>query len=475
MDTIEQTRKVIPTVAGQPTQSQRPQNGPPVGGVEVLGHNLRVSTLDATFYGMMVGFGENYVAAFAIAVGLGQVTAGLVASLPILCGGIAQLFAFRVLQNNGSYRNWILFCVAIQTLSFIPLIIAAWVGAIPAWLFFLTTSLYWASGMASSPGWNAWISQLVPSGIRARYFAKRTRFTQAATLSSFLLGGLILYLGGNSTSNATPYIAIFSLALLARIVSAIFLVRHRTTVKIDTASLDAVSWREAWQSLPIDTRRLILFLIGLTAAIQTSGPFFSPYMLAQLHFDYTSFVVIVSAAFVTRILSLNWLGAFAKRYGTRNLLWAASITLVPMAPMWIFSSSFWWILTVQCVAGCVWAGYELAVMLIFFEAVPLKRRAQILTLYNFGNSVGWFIGAALGGACIQYFGATSFGYFFVFGLSGVLRLSFVVWALSSIHGSQIRNVRLDWSNLVGGIRNTPTAPIDIRGPIITASEEEAHI
>ncbi len=284
----------------------------PTSKTATLRHNLKASTLDAAYYGGMVGFSENYFSAFALAVGLGQVTAGLVASLPILCGGISQLVALRMLRAGGSYRRLILLFVTIQALSFVPLIIAAAVGGIPAWMFYLTISIYWAGGMASAPGWNAWISQLVPEKIRPRYFAKRTRFTQLATLSAFLLGGIVLEQSTRNDMRLTGFMLLFLGAFAARVISVCYLISHRTTSSIDQAHFDGVTTLEAWRTLKISSKKLIFYLILLTASLQISGPFFAPYMLVQLKLSYPHFVAIVACAFVTRIFCAALLGALRK-------------------------------------------------------------------------------------------------------------------------------------------------------------------
>jgi hypothetical protein len=70
-----------------------------------LRRNMAASTSDATAYGVMVGVGETFLPAFALAVGLGEITAGVVASVPLMAGGILQLTSLwvlaRVFQKSG--------------------------------------------------------------------------------------------------------------------------------------------------------------------------------------------------------------------------------------------------------------------------------------------------------------------------------------------------------------------------------------
>ncbi|MEI6255422.1 MAG: hypothetical protein WCQ77_02145, partial [Planctomycetota bacterium] len=56
-----------------------------------LRRDLWVSTADAAAFSLMVGFGETYIPAFALALGLGPVAAGMMASVPVLVGAIFQL------------------------------------------------------------------------------------------------------------------------------------------------------------------------------------------------------------------------------------------------------------------------------------------------------------------------------------------------------------------------------------------------
>src|SRR5688572_7667281 len=53
-------------------------------------HDMRCSIADAASYSIMVGIGETYLAAFALALGTGETFAGLIATLPMLAGASIQ-------------------------------------------------------------------------------------------------------------------------------------------------------------------------------------------------------------------------------------------------------------------------------------------------------------------------------------------------------------------------------------------------
>jgi len=126
-----------------------------------------------------------------LALGTGETFAGLVATLPMLAGATLQLATPRFLKNAKSYKKWVIVCVSLQAaIAAFDAIAAAFVGRAAAALIFLAASFYWAASQASGPAWNTWIEEIVPKRLRARFFAFRSRVSQACTLAGFVIGGL---------------------------------------------------------------------------------------------------------------------------------------------------------------------------------------------------------------------------------------------------------------------------------------------
>lgn len=157
--------------------------------------DLRAITADGVFFSVMVGLGEAYVPAFALAVGLGEVVAGLVATVPMLAGAVLQLVTPLAVRKLGSYRRWVVICARLQALSFLPLIAGAASGELSLLWVGIATVGYWGFGMSTGPAWNAWVTSLVPAQARAGFFARRTRAAQAGLFVGLLLGGLALEAG----------------------------------------------------------------------------------------------------------------------------------------------------------------------------------------------------------------------------------------------------------------------------------------
>ena len=74
----------------------------------------------------------------------------------------------------------------------LPLMAAALTGTMPVGVVFLLAVLYFGTGLAAGPAWNAWVGPLVPRPLWARYFSRRTRVSQLGLLVGFALGGFLL-------------------------------------------------------------------------------------------------------------------------------------------------------------------------------------------------------------------------------------------------------------------------------------------
>jgi MFS family permease len=391
-----------------------------------LRRNMLASTSDAAAYGVMVGVGETFLPAFALAVGLGEVTAGIIGSVPLMAGGLLQLISLWALSRGFSQKWWVVLAAGLQSLAFIPLIWAAYLGSVSGPVLLAIASFYWAAGLASGPAWNSWIERIIPKQMRANYFAKRTRASQLATLVGFVAGGLLLQFGRQGGWVLLAFSGLFAAAFLARLVSAILLAMHRApevAVRIAVREQPAVS-EPAVGVLPARSysgKHLLIYLVLVQGMVQISGPYFTPYMLRHLNLSYLAFTGLVAVAFVAKVISLSAWGQLARRRGAGWLLTVGGTAIVPLSALWIVSQNYYWLIFIQTINGVAWAAYELGLFLMFFEALPVQSRVKMLTYYNLANTSAWCIGATVGACLLSYWGTTVDAYYGLFALSATGR------------------------------------------------------
>ena len=422
---------------------------------------------DALAYSVMVGLGETYLAAFALALSVSQTAAGLIATVPILGGAVLQLAVPRLVQRLGSYRRAVVLCSTVQALSFVPLAVGALVGRLPVWALFVTATVYWGAGMGCGPPWNTWMESLVPGRIRARYFARRSRLSQMAVFLGLVGAGLALQFGRETEQLLNTFAILFSLAAVMRFVSTIFLARqsegeiHHTTARV-VSPLELV--RRMGKRAD---GQLIAYLLAVQVAIQVSGPYFTPYMLGRLHFSYREYLLLLAASFVAKFLAFPLWGRVAHKLGARRLLWIGGIGIIPMSALWIPSNAVPYLLFVQLLGGVVWAAYDLGVFLLIFENIPKEERTSVLTSYNFANAVAMVGGSVLGGVVLKAMAESEQAYMILFGLSGALRIVTLVF-LWRVTAERTRPFTMTMRPLavrpqIGGIERPLLAALDENG------------
>ncbi len=408
--------------------------------------NLRASMADGATFGVMVGVGESYLAAFALAIGLGEISAGLVSSVPLMAGGILQLISLRAVHWFGSEKRWVVFCASLQGLSFLPLVYAAIHGSLALVPLLAIASLYWAGGLASGPAWNTWMESIVPARIRPRYFSLRTRTSQMCTLTGLVAGGVILQWADTHGKTLVGFACIFAAAGLFRIWSVSWLIRHRQPrltaeaaghgLRSNSSAVTASGQSCRKRSPGISGMRLLTYLVAVQGMVQISGPFFSPYMLKQLQFSYSQFVTLLAIGFLSKIIALSWWTKLTSRGGAQRLLWIGGIGIVPLSSLWILSDNIYELALVQMASGVMWAAYELGFFLMFFETLPIEKRTRMLTYYNFANMMALCGGAFVGAGLLQLLGGGQSAYWVLFGLSSCGRLL----ALGLLFGTQLRSI-----------------------------------
>ena len=397
----------------------------PHGGIR---RDLRLSFGDAAGYGAMVGAAETYLPAFGLALGMSAVLAGLIATVPLLVGGILQLIAPRAIARVSSMRGWVASSMAIQALSFVPLIILALTHTRSAPLVFAAVSIYWAAGNAGAAGWMPWMARVVPDRLRGRFFGRRQGLVQATTFVGLIGAGIALHAGANERGHGPMWIyaGMFAIALVARVVSMVcMLAMGRSPAR----PVDPTPRRRArLRSLPPKLWRtprgaLIGYLVAMGAAAAVSGPFITPYLLVQEHLSYAQYCAFTATIFVVKVVMLPVIGRLIPRVGLRRMLTISALAIVPIPFLWLVSDAFWWFIALQVYAGIAWAGFDLGMLMALFDAEDDSERISLQVMFSALQAIGTAGASLVGGAVLSGFGADHRAYLIVFMVSAAARIA----------------------------------------------------
>ena len=409
-----------------------------------LRDDLHACTGDGVTYSFMVGTGETYFAAFALALGSSESASGLIAAVPPLIGATLQLFAPALAARSKSPSRWIRGCAILQVASFIPMIVGALIGALPIWILFVVAGIYWTSVLGAAGVWNTWIGLTLPPKIRPKYFGIRSRLCQGAIVVGLIVAGFILQSTHDTRFELTGFAVLFVLAAAARAASIPFLKKQR----------DPDHWPEH-KPMPLwhfisnfwhrADARLVALMIAMQIAVQIGQPFLNPFLLKQLAVSPALYLGLLVASFAAKCIALPFLGAYAQRKGARSLLAIGAMGTTLMILPWIFVESVPEMFLIQGASGVAQGAWELATFLLFLETIPSDERTSVMTGFFFLNSLAMAAGCLIGA---QLLGMTPGPetYAMVFSVSTGLRVG-ALFLLPFVHVEVLRAIPIISSTL----------------------------
>ena len=379
----------------------------------------------------MAGAGESYLLPFAIFLKATTTQIGFLSSVPSLLASFTQLLSAWLGHKTGQRRGIILTGAFLQGLVWFPMALLPLLFPEHAVSLVIgCVTLYYILGNLIQPQWASLMGDLVSEKRRGRYFATRNRVCSMTSFTAMITGGLILQFFDRSAETMIGFLCLFAIAFISRMVSVYYLTRmHDPTGHV--ASVEVPVSRKWWVALRHSQfARFSLFFTFMQLSVAIASPFFSVYMLRDLHFNYIQLMSCMAATVLMQVMTLNRWGFIADRFGNRVILMSCGM-LVPLIPLlWVLSGNFYYLILAQAFSGAVWAGFNLSAMNFLYELLASSKRATFMAIHNVFVSIGIFIGAMLGG----YLGIHLPNDFVLFGveihwmtsLYGIFLLSFIM-------------------------------------------------
>lgn len=412
--------------------------------------SLHHSVRDGISYSIMSGGGETYFAAYALFLGATMAQVSLLAAAPPLLGALTQLLAAWLSARYGSRRPMILAGALLHALTWFPII---WLPyffpehAVPVLIASIACYHGWIG--LGAPLWSSLMGDLVPERKRGRFFGWRNRLMSVTNFVALLLAGLVLHFFELRDETRIGFMVVFSVAAAARLYS-FYQLAHMHEPELAASPMAFPPLAGLWRRARTSTfAHFSGFVAVMSFAVAVAAPFFAVYMLKDLKFTYLQFTIATGTSVLVQFLMLGLWGRLADMFGNRVIL-AVTGSVIPLLPaLWLVSSSFWYVVLVQVLAGACWAGFGLAAFNYLYDIVPADRRAGYWAIHNLFNSTGAFAGALLGALIVGYSPATVrvMGHVVEWGtmlwaaflVSALLRAGVAVWFIPGI--KEVRAVR----------------------------------
>ena len=415
-------------------------------------YSKKLSILEGSAYSISEGFGFRYITPFALQIGANNFYIGILNSLPSILGNISQIFTIKIMEKVSRKKICVYGALA-QAVSWISmtfigilLILNKYVEILPI-LLILFYSLVVLFGASINPSWNSWMKDLVPKKERGEYFGRRNKIVTFVALVSTIVAGLILDF---FEIKIFGFFILFFVAFLARGASA-YILTKKYEPSFRQEKEYYFSFFEFLKKAPSNVfGNFVIFFSLIIFSAMVAGPFFAVYMLKNLKFSYTFFMIVSIAGIISTISFMEYWGKVIDRKGCVSVMkfCGGLIFLIPV--LWFLSifvpKNFLviYLFSVEFFSGCVWSGLSLAGSNYILNSVTRQRTAICTAYFNIINSISSFFGASIGGAISSIFASVAGidSILFIFILSASLELLVYVFMASKVREVQIKR----WKN-----------------------------
>jgi MFS family permease len=401
---------------------------------------MRLSIVEGMTFALMVGVGETFFLADATRLSASRLQQGLVVSLPLFAGAVGSVASLALLARMRTRKPLVFAAALLQSLVLAALSIASALGRSTPELLIAATTLAAICGQAGGAAWSSWFGDLVPAARRGQYFGVRNRWIYLTTFAGVLLGGRLLAVlepdgpvaaaaaSGEGGVRGAGFALIYGIAALARFTSSLL---HLAAPEPPFGGLSPRA--RAARFMVTDQGKGIVRLVGGGAvfyfAVYVASPYFAPYMLEVLHFDYTEYTLASAAVIVSKVTFLSLWGRRVDQLGARPVFLVAAVltSIVPLPFLW--AEGLGWVLVAQGLSGIAWAGYELSIFTLVLERTYRRVRPQVFALQSLANGLAQLTGSLTGAWLVGAFSlplVSVFAFSFAGRIVVSLALSFVL-------------------------------------------------
>jgi MFS family permease len=410
---------------------------------------VRISLIDGAFaqiYTSLSGIGSIFVTKFLVLLNAGPIHFGMLSALGQL-SQVFQLLGSVIAKESDSRKKMVLIMAFLgRSLSFLfgfVSIVFFGKSTVIAFLvlFFVSNALQ----AMSANLWVAWISDMVPMGIRGRFFSMRSQLLLLVGLLTGYLFSFVIDLfdeapGGfssmvldilnkpsffNHENLNIAFIFIFSFAALMGIIG-IYILSFQPEKKknVDKDEILKMYFE------PFKDKNFIRFLIyGLwwMTAVGIGAPFWQPFMIKTLKMSMVEIQIYGTISTFASLIALKPWGKFIDKFGNKTAMRIA-ILMGGINPLiWLFANqnSYRIIFVEAFLSGIMWAGAGIVATNFVLSIAPENKRGVYSGIYGALTGIAMMFSMILSSIVVpkplQIFGLSLSGEQVLFGLTGIAR------------------------------------------------------
>jgi MFS family permease len=358
--------------------------------------SLKVSFWEGTFSSCTSGLVSDYVTPYALALKASTQLIGALSAVPFLASSLAQLKAAEITEFFKSRKRMMAIFIMLHLFMLVPIMLVPYLFQNQPVLFLiLFVTLFTAFSAAAGPVMQSLLGEYIPYNSRGRYFGWRSKIMMTVTIAASLIAGFILNHFRNNVLKG--FLIVFSLALFARFISWVFLIRmyepsFRVHEEAYFSFFDFVKGIKKSNFV-----QFVLLVSGLQFCVNLAAPFFSVLMLRDLKFNYITYTILVSTVTVIQIFTIGRWGRAADRAGNIKVLKFTALIIASLPLWWIISQNPLYLIFAQALSGFAWAGFNLCGSNFVYDAVTPQKRIRCIGYLSVFVGLGVFLGGIIGG------------------------------------------------------------------------------
>jgi MFS family permease len=357
---------------------------------------LRISNIDGCFYSLMVGVSESYLGPMAVELGHRDTALAVLLTVPMLAGSAGQLLAGPLTALLGARKRVVVAFAVLQAISVLGLYFIASQRITSLWPLLAVDTLYYVCAMMVGPPWGSWMADLTENRGRERYFARRSALIQLALLGAYVTAGFTLHHADADSGSKLQTFAVLHLWGFAfrAISSGMLAAQPDVETEVRSVRQSALAVRTAALSGDF---RVPTYMAALMLGAHLAVPFFTPYMLRELHFDYATYAGLTAIPILVKALVFPLMHPLTQRFGMRKvLLWSGSGVVV-LPSLWGVFDTEASLAVIQMVSGVAWAGIEFASFQLLLASAREDCRVEFLSIASTMTSTAQLVGGMTGG------------------------------------------------------------------------------
>ncbi|MDD1675149.1 MAG: MFS transporter [Methanomicrobiales archaeon] len=364
-----------------------------------------------TTHALLTLTGGIFIVAFALQMGASNTIIGLLAAIPPL----AALIQIPAIYLINRVRNRRLICV---TTSLVSRTLWLGIAALPFFflpgvtlpIFIVLLVVYMVISSVGQCSWSSWMRDLVPRERMGTFFSRRWSISMAVGIVLSLAAGYFIDLWGKSHpwSVIDGYSYIFIAGVLIGYVGVHFLatIPEPRMAEPNSASFITVFRASIAQE---NFRKLLRFLALWNFAVNLAAPFFTVYLIKNIHLDLTMVIVLSVLSQVVSVFSYPLWGGIIDRYSNKTALSIAGPLFMIAILGWTFTTmpgpyplTIPLLVVLHILMGLSTAGVTLSAGYIGLKLATKEAATTQLAVISVTNSLVAGIAPVIGGFFVDF-------------------------------------------------------------------------